>query len=63
MKKLYLVITVLAIALVVISCGPKPPIPPAAISEIYALGGSEAFAKYVDVKEVEDREDLCYIML
>lgn len=66
LKKWYLVITVLAITLVVISCEtlrPKAPIPPAAISEIHALSGSEAFAKYVEVKEVQDRKDLLYIMV
>ena len=65
MKKCYLIITALTIILPVISCGgsTKLPIPPAAISEIYALNEAEAVAKSVEVKEVQDRADFCYIMI
>ena len=64
MKKWYLVITVLIISLLLISCGQsKSPIPPAAISEIYALSGTEAVGKYIEIKDVQDRKDLFYIML
>ena len=38
-------------------------IPPAAQSEIYALSGSEAFEKYLEVKDVSSREDYYYIMV
>jgi len=65
MKKWYLIITALTIILPVIGCGgsTKLPIPPAAISEIYALNEAEAVTKSVEVKEVQDREDFCYIMI
>ena len=68
MKKYYLVIIVLGIILSVMSCDifkSKKPIPPAALSEIYALSGARAwlYGKYVEVKTVEDRSDYCYIMI
>jgi hypothetical protein len=68
MKKWYLVLMVFAIFLTVISCDlfkPKKPIPPAAISEIYALAGSRSwlYGEYVEIKDVQDREESCYIMI
>jgi len=64
MKKCYLVITVLIMSLLVISCGQSQvKIPPAAISEIYALSGTEAVGKYIEIKDVQDRKDVFYIML
>ena len=68
MKKWCLVPTVLVIILTVISCDffkPKKPIPPAAISEIYALAGARSwlYGEYVEIKDVQDREDFCYIMI
>ncbi|MFC2052454.1 hypothetical protein ACFLT4_06975 [Chloroflexota bacterium] len=64
MKKWYLVSVILAIVLLTIGCTPPPkPIPPAAISEIYAMSEAEAVREYVEVKDVQDREDYCYIMI
>lgn len=64
MKKWYLVITVLTISLLVISCGQsKLKVPTAAISEIYALSGTEAVGKYIEIKDVQNREDIFYIMI
>jgi len=69
MKKWYLVIIVLGIILSVMSCdvfeSKKKPIPPAAISEIYALAGARSwlYGEYVEIKDVQDRADFCYIMI
>ena len=65
MKKWYLVITVLTVIFLGISCSRPKPIPPAAISEIYALSGARIwlYGKYVEVKDVQDRSDNCYIMI
>ncbi len=63
MKKWYLVASILAIVLLSISCAPPKPIPPAAISEIYAMSEDEPTSKYIEVKQVDDREDYCYIMI
>jgi len=67
MKKWYLVIIVLTFIFSGISCAVSKhkPLPPAAISEIYALGGARIwlYGKYVDVKAVQDRSDSCYIMI
>ena len=65
MKKWFLVITVLTVILSGMSCARSKPIPPAAISEIYALSEARTwlYGKYVTVKAVQDREDSCYIMI
>ena len=68
MKKLYLVIIVLGIILSVMSCDvfeSKKSIPLAAIREIYALAGARSwlYGEYVEIKDVQDREDYCYIMI
>ena len=68
MKKWCLVPTVLVIILTVIGCDffkPKKPIPAAAISEIYALSGARSwlYGEYVEIKDVQDREESCYIMI
>ncbi|MFC1933768.1 hypothetical protein ACFLXX_01275 [Chloroflexota bacterium] len=64
MKKWYLVAFILAAVLLAVGCTPaKVTIPEAAISEIYALSGSEGIEKYLEVEEVQDREDFCYIMV
>ena len=66
MKKWYLVIAGLTIILTVISCGglgPKVPIPQAAITEIYALSDVKDVAKFVEIKEVQDRTDGLYVMI
>jgi len=68
MKKWYLAITVLTIILAVMSCDAfktKKPIPPAAISEIYAMAGDRSwlYGEYVEIKDVQDRADFCYIMI
>jgi hypothetical protein len=68
MKKCYLVIIVLGIVLSVMSCDvlkSKEPIPPAAISEIYALAGARSwlYGEYIEIKDVQEREDYCYIMI
>ena len=68
MKKWYPIFTVLAVILTVISCDffkPKKPIPPAAISEIYSMAGARSwlYGEYVEIKDVQDREDNCYIMI
>jgi hypothetical protein len=65
MKKWYLAIIVIGIVLAVMSCGgsEKLPIPSAAISKIYALNETKAVNGIVEVKEVQDRAELCYIMI
>jgi uncharacterized RmlC-like cupin family protein len=68
MKKWYLVILVIGIILSIMSCDalkPKKAIPPAAISEIYAMAGARTwlYGEYVEVKDVQDRKDFCYIMI
>jgi len=68
MKKCYQVIIVLGIILSILSCNPfktKEPIPPAAISEIYALAGVRTwlYGEYIEIKDVQDRADFCYIMI
>ena len=62
MKKLCIVTTVLATMLVAIGCAPKE-IPPAAITEIYAMSDAEDIREYVEVKDVSDRGDYCYVMI
>ena len=49
--------------LLAIGCAPPVPIPPAAISEIYAMSEAEALREYAEVKDVSDREDYCYVMI
>lgn len=68
MKKTYRVIIVLGIILSVTSCNalkPKKDIPPAAITEIYAMAGARTwlYGEYVEVKDVQDRKEFCYIMI
>lgn len=66
MKKWYLAIVGLAMIFAVTSCGvigAKKPIPEAAITEIYALSDVKEVAQFVEIKEVEDREEGCYIMI
>ncbi|MFC1909031.1 hypothetical protein ACFLXD_04150 [Chloroflexota bacterium] len=64
MKKWYLVAFILAAVLLSVGCTTaKVVIPEATISEIYALSGSEGVEKYLEVKDVQDREDFCYIMV
>ena len=65
MKKCFLVVTALLIILPVMGCGgsQKKPIPSAAISDIYALNDTKAVGGSVEVKEVQDREEQCYIMI
>ena len=67
MKKWYLVIAGLTILLAFGGCGklrPKaPPIPDAAITEIYALSDVKKVADFVDIKEVQDREEGLYVMI
>jgi len=68
MKKWYLVVAGLTILLAVISCGgpsggTKAPIPQAAITEIFTLNELEAIGKFVEIKEVQDRAEGCYMMI
>ncbi|MFC2011054.1 hypothetical protein ACFLUR_02045 [Chloroflexota bacterium] len=63
MKKWYLVSSILAAVLLAIGCAPPKPIPLAAVSEIYAMSEAEAIREYVEVKDVSDREDYCYVMI
>ncbi|MFC1942974.1 hypothetical protein ACFLWO_00090 [Chloroflexota bacterium] len=63
MKKSYIVASVLATMLLAIGCAPAKEIPPAAISEIYAMSEAEAVREYVEVKDVSDRGDYCYVMI
>ena len=65
MKKRYFIIAVLIFILPIIGCEKfkKAAIPPAAITEIYALTEAKDVAKYVEVKDVQDRKDFCYIMI
>ena len=63
MKKWYLAATILATVLLTIGCAPPKPIPPAAMSEIYAMSEAADIREYVEVKEVSDRGDFTYIMI
>jgi len=66
MKKWYPVIIGLAVILMVIGCEvskPKVSIPQAAITEIYALSDVKNVAEFVEIKEVQDRQDGCYVMI
>jgi hypothetical protein len=66
MKKWYLAIAGLTIILAVIGCGKlgaHVPVPQAAITEIYALSDVKGVAEFVEIKEVQDREDGCYVMI
>jgi hypothetical protein len=66
MKKWYLAIAGLTMILAVIGCGKlgsKAPIPQAAITEIYALSDVKGVAEFVEIKEVQDREEGCYMMI
>jgi len=68
MKKTYLFIIVMGIILSVMSCDAlksKKAIPPAAVTEIYALAGDRSwlYGEYIEVKDVQDRADFCYIMI
>ncbi|MBA7634935.1 hypothetical protein ES703_42534 [subsurface metagenome] len=66
MKPKYLVslLVLLVTLLAAIGCGPaKLAIPPDAIDEIYAMSEDEAIREYVEVIEVQDRKDYCYIMV
>ncbi|MFC2048045.1 hypothetical protein ACFLSK_01265 [Chloroflexota bacterium] len=65
MKKWYLVAFILAAVLLAVGCTPtaRVMIPEAATSEIYALSGSEGIEKYLEVKDIQNREDFCYIMV
>ncbi|MBN2240175.1 MAG: hypothetical protein JW712_10410 [Dehalococcoidales bacterium] len=62
MKKWFLVAAVLSTVLLSAGCSPKE-IPPAAISEIYVLSDAEGVTEYVEIKDVSDRDDYCYIMI
>ena len=62
MNKWYLVVPILAILLLSVGCSAAE-VPPAAVSEIYALGGSEAFEEYLEVKDAAPREDYFYVMV
>ena len=74
MNKRYLVIAGLVIILVtgliiilaIRGCEglrPKVPIPQAALTEIYALSDIKKVSDFVEIKEVQDREDGCYVMI
>jgi hypothetical protein len=65
MKKWYLASIFFGIILAVMSCGrsEKLPIPSAAIGKIYALNETKAVNGFVEVKEVQDRAEFCYIMI
>jgi hypothetical protein len=63
MKKWYLVATILATVFLAIGCAQPKPIPPAAITEIYAMSEAEDITEYVEVKDVSDRGDYCYVMI
>ncbi len=63
MKKSYMVVSVLATMLLAIGCAAPKPIPPAAISEIYAMSEAEAIKEFVEVKDVSDREEHIYVMI
>ena len=62
MKKWYLLAFILLLGLISVGCAPKS-IPPAAISEIYAMSEANDVRDYVEVKDVSDRGDYCYIMI
>jgi len=63
MKKWYIIGCILAIVGLTISCSSPTPIPPAAISEIYAMSEAQDMRDYVEVKTVQDRGENCYIMI
>ena len=49
--------------LLAVGCASPKPIPPAAISEIYAMSEAKDVRDYVEVKDVSDRGDYCYVMI
>jgi hypothetical protein len=63
MKKWYVIASMLATVLLAIGCAPPKSIPPAALSEIYAMSEAEDVRDYVEVKTVQDRADYCYVMI
>jgi hypothetical protein len=64
MKKWYLIVFTIATVLLANGCSKPPkPIPPAAMSQIYAMSEAKDIRDYVEVKDVQDREDYCYIMI
>jgi hypothetical protein len=65
MKRFYTVIIALLLICTGLSCSSQKPIPVAAISEIFALGEARSwlYGNYVEVKDVQDRSDSCYIMI
>jgi hypothetical protein len=63
MNKSYIVASVLATMLLATGCAAAKPIPPAAISEIYAMSEAKAVREYVEVQDVSDRGDYCYVMI
>ncbi len=63
MKKMCIVITALVTMLIAIGCTSSKEIPPAAITEIYAMSDAEDIRDYVEVKDVSDRGDNCYVMI
>ena len=63
MKKWYLAATILVTVLLAIGCASPKSIPPAAISEIYAMSEAKDVRDYVEVKDVSDRGDYCYVMI
>jgi len=63
MKKWYLFAFVLMTVLLAIGCAAPKTIPPAAISEIYAMSEAQDVRDYVEVKTVQDRVDNCYVMI
>jgi len=66
MKKWYLVIAGLTMLLAIFGCeGSKTstPLPQAAITEIYALSDVKDVTEFVEIKEVQDRAEGCYVMI
>ena len=64
MKKSYIIAFVIATILLSIGCAPPPKaIPPAAISEIYAMNEAKNIRDYVEVQNIQDRGDYCYVMI
>ncbi len=63
MKRWCAVTCILITVLLTIGCASPKPIPPAAISEIYAMSEAKDVRDYVEVKTVQDRGDYCYVMI